>query len=977
MPVTMLGAQPKKFADRHADPVTARALRVPVQQVWGYRSDRSAVSSDRPPAVHRPVSEKRDDEYVVSFVESMTRRPAALVIQGEPGIGKTTRWMDVCEEARRAGVRVLSTRSGVGESALDFVGVDDLLADVEPEVFDALPIAQRTALRQVLVRSGADGTEIDRRAAIGAFRALVAELATRTPVLIGVDDVQWLDEATRDALVYTMRRVRGPVAVVVTERAVTGRGSAVSWLDLGEAGSVTRLVVRPMSVAELHRLVAGRTGRSLSRPAMARIAEMSGGNPYYAMELAQAMDSADWVWSAGLPSSLVDATGLHRERLDADVNEVLLAAASVVGPTVDLLAAVLHRPVEQIVGSLEKAENLGIASIEAGRVRFSHPLLPHIIYSQARPGERRRIHRAVAAVEPSPQRQARHLALAATTGDPEILRALDSAAETARADAAPATAAELTEFAIGLGGDTPVRRLHAARDHLLAGDIDRSLALLEPTAQGLPDGLMRAHARVLVGGALAVRGTFGRAVDELRVALADAAEDPGLTVQIQLALAMTLSAAGDHDGADDHVRQARMHAEGMADHVLTSQALAAQVLVRTANGEVAEEVSLRRAADLEQRVHHTSELPAGVHTAAPFSARVVKALVSVWTGRLNEGRAQLAEAQARYAARGSDVDVLWIQFHSAMTDIWLGRHGDAARLAEDMLLGAEQLGGTAARALAAEPRALLATLEGRESDARAEMDRVLEQVSDDVPPSNGLRTVLGFLELSLGRHAAAVDVLSPLLARSRTGGSIEIATLRFLPDLLEAAFSVGRVDEFAAWVDALEDAGTRLNRPRIVAVAARCRTMQLAARGELAAAQVTALRALDAHRGLPMPFELARTQLIVGQLQRRLRQKRLARTTLTEALTIFEQLGTPLWAARARTELARTAESPQQHLLTATEQRVAELVASGLTNKDVAAALYISPKTVEHNLGRVYRKLGIRNRTELGRQMDSLRDGPN
>ncbi|MGQ9350744.1 helix-turn-helix domain-containing protein [Mycolicibacterium gilvum] len=98
---------------------------------------------------------------------------------------------------------------------------------------------------------------------------------------------------------------------------------------------------------------------------------------------------------------------------------------------------------------------------------------------------------------------------------------------------------------------------------------------------------------------------------------------------------------------------------------------------------------------------------------------------------------------------------------------------------------------------------------------------------------------------------------------------------------------------------------------------------------------------------------------------------------MTEALTIFEQLGTPLWAARARTELARTAESPQQHLLTATEQRVAELVASGLTNKDVAAALYISPKTVEHNLGRVYRKLGIRNRTELGRQMDSLRDGPN
>lgn len=921
------------------------------------------------PALGEKPSQFADDAIVAGFVDAVTRRPAALVIQGEPGIGKTTRWMNVCAQARRAGVRVLSTRAGVAESALDFIGVDDLLADVEPEVFDALPTAQRTALRQVLVRSGADGTEIDGRAAIAAFRSLVEELATRTPVLIGVDDVQWLDEATRAALDHTMRRVRGPVGVVVTGRAMTAQGNVASWLDLDEAGSVTRLVVRPMSLGRLHRLISSRTGRSLSRPAITRIAEMSGGNPYYALELAHAMESAGWVLSTGLPSTLVDATGLHRGLLHADTDGVLLAAASVVGPTVDLLAAVLHRPAERIVESLEEAENLGIVSIEAGHVRFSHPLLPHVVYSEARPGDRRRIHRAVATVEPSPQRQARHLALAATTGDPETLRALDSAAETARADAAPATAAELTEIAIGLGGDTPTRRLHAARDHLLAGDIDRSLALLEPTAEGLPDGSLRAEARILVGGAHAVRGTFGRAVDELRVALADAAEDPALTVQIHLALAMTLSTNGDHAAADDYARQARERAENMADHVLTGQALAAQVLVRTAKGEAVDEVSLRRAIDIEHRVDH------GVRIAAPFSGRVVRAVVSAWTGRLTEGRTQLAEARARYAARGSDVDLLWIQYHSVMTDIKLGRHLAATHLADDMLLGAEQLGGIAARVLAAEPRALLAALDGRESDARTETDLVLDRALEDEPLMVGLRTVLGFLELSLGRHADAVEVLSPLLTRRSADRHIEIATLRFLPDLLEAAFAIGRVDEFEPWVDALEDSGTRLGRPWVIAVGARCRTLHLAARGSLAAAEDAAMRALEAHRDLPMPFERARTQLVVGQLQRRLRQKRIARTTLTEALTIFEQLATPLWAARTRAELARTVETSQPHLLTASERRVAELVASGLTNKDVAAALYISPKTVEHNLGRVYRKLGVRNRTELGRHIDNLGDG--
>jgi DNA-binding CsgD family transcriptional regulator len=169
-------------------------------------------------------------------------------------------------------------------------------------------------------------------------------------------------------------------------------------------------------------------------------------------------------------------------------------------------------------------------------------------------------------------------------------------------------------------------------------------------------------------------------------------------------------------------------------------------------------------------------------------------------------------------------------------------------------------------------------------------------------------------------------------------------------------------------IEALECNGRRLDRPWMLAIGARCRSMWLAARGDVEAAARTAHDAMAQHDRLPMPFERARTQLLLGQLQRRQRQKERARATLREALQAFEAMGTPLWANRARAELARADVVPTDSLaLTPSERRVAELAASGMTNRDVAAALFISPKTVEANLARIYRKLGIKSRAELGR----------
>jgi DNA-binding CsgD family transcriptional regulator len=194
-----------------------------------------------------------------------------------------------------------------------------------------------------------------------------------------------------------------------------------------------------------------------------------------------------------------------------------------------------------------------------------------------------------------------------------------------------------------------------------------------------------------------------------------------------------------------------------------------------------------------------------------------------------------------------------------------------------------------------------------------------------------------------------------------------------LPDAAEAMIAIGRLDEAEPLIKLLESNGRRLDRSWMLSASHRCRAMLRAAQGDVAAAETAANQALAEHDRQPMPFERARTQLLLGQLQRRRRLKDAASATLTESLREFERMGAPLWAERVRAELSRTKVSPtSDHALTPSERRVAELAAQGKSNKEIAAKLFISPKTVEHNLGRVYRKLAIRSRAELGRRIDEL-----
>jgi DNA-binding CsgD family transcriptional regulator len=303
-----------------------------------------------------------------------------------------------------------------------------------------------------------------------------------------------------------------------------------------------------------------------------------------------------------------------------------------------------------------------------------------------------------------------------------------------------------------------------------------------------------------------------------------------------------------------------------------------------------------------------------------------------------------------------------------MIDLWLGRYDEAAATAADAVQRAEQLGGKHMLIDSWATQAAVAAYTGRENEARTAARSAIDaaQATGAAFLLGPATAALGFLEVSLGNHAAAVTTLEPLLMSFDPAHDTEIMVGAHLPDAVEALTALGRLDEAEPLVAALENNGARHDRPWMLALAARGRSHMLAARGKLEEAEQAADEALGHHQRLPMPFETARTQVLLGQLQRRRRRRHAAEATLRDALETFERLGAPLWSRRAHAELGRlTVPAGNGSGLTAAEHRVADRASAGLSNKQIAAELFIAPKTVEMNLSSVYRKLGIRSRAAL------------
>jgi len=907
-------------------------------------------------------SRPTEGRVINRFLSSATSEPSALLIEGEPGIGKTTLWLETVELARDSGFRVLSARAAAAESVLAYTALADLLDGVPASAWADLPEPQRYAVDQVLMRAE-DGTATDQRAVAAAFLSVLAYLTDDGALLLAIDDLQWIDPSSMHVVAFAARRLSGPVGILGSVR-TNGDGGGAAWLQMPRPDAVSRVRLNPLGIHDLHEAVSARLRRPFSRPTMGRIHEMSGGNPFYAIELARAIAERAPGVETSLPRTLADVVRTRLSGLDSDVHDALLAASCMASPTVELVSSATIGDDDRLIELLETAETNGIIAIDGNRIHFAHPLLARGVYTEAAPGLRRTMHRRLADIVDEPELRARHLALAATSGDQVTLRALDTAAESARVRGAPAAAAELMDLAIGLGGDTAERRLRSALHHFDAGDHERARAILEGTIERLEPGDLRAEALSRLAVVRLYGDGFFEAAALLQRALNEVHPDSPLRVQILITLAYALLQAGQAGASVQMAEEAVAQAERLNQAHLLGLALGMRVILRFLGGGGFDEEELRRAVELEDPE---------IFTPLVFRPSVQRALLLEWTGRLDEAHQVLEGVRRRCAETGEEGELIFIAQHVVLSSIWRGHFAEAELVAEDAMERARQLGGDTPLFLAYSLRAKLATFAGREADARKASAEALEtgRRTGAVRLTDRVIAALGFLDVSLGRYEESLATLGPLLTKFDPASTpTELPNAAFLADAIEALIQIGRGAEAEPLIEALERNGQRQDRAWMLASGARGRAMLLAAGGDLDAASAAASQAIAQHDRLPMPFERGRTLLLLGQLQRRQRRKEAASASLHEALDIFERLHIPLWADRARAELARANVGPRQSgQLTPSEQRVAELAASGMKNRDVATALFISPKTVEANLARIYRKLGIKSRAELGRHM--------
>lgn len=852
----------------------------------------------KPPPVSPLVGRSEEVRSIADFLSAATDSATGLQIEGDPGIGKTTLWLDALQRARHQGIRVLATRASEAESVLAYAGLADLLTEVDHGVWADLPPPQRRALAAALLSEEQTAVRgVEQRAVGAAFLTVLARLAGESPVLVAVDDMQWLDGSTRAAVAFAARRLSGPVAWLCTQRSGTASSSG-RWLDLSRPDAVRRVRLPPLSVRELHDALIAQLEHPIPRPRLLRIHQVSGGNPFYALELAREIDQGGAGLDLRLPDSLSEVTHSRISRFDDDAAEALLAIASLADPAIRVVAQAIDVAPPRLLEMLGEAETRQIVTIDGISIRFTHPLLAHAVRVRANPLARRTIHRRLAQVVTEPELRARHLALADPVGEPETLSALDAGADVARGRGAPAAAAELLEMAIGLGGATEDRLTLLAQCLFDAGDPRRAREALE-TAAELAAGPRRAKALQQLAMVRLYDDSFLEAAQICQQAVVDCGDDAALRVTVMTTLAFAQLNTGERDAALATAEQAVTVAENTNLPDALCRALSMRAIMRFMNGEGIAPSDLNRIAALDR-----------LDTAMPVSLRpsVQTALLRGWTGEFAAARNVLAQLAQRCEAVGEEGELIFLEFQLVLFDTWLCELGRAAEVADEAQQRARQLGGGAALFIALSLQATVAAYQGRVEEARRHIQSAL---TAGVGSGYNLMlswviSVHGFLELSLGDHAGALAALEPLLPMVYlVPRYTEAVGAGFVPDAAEALINLGRLDEAERLVAALESNGARLERAWMLAVGTRCRALLSAARGDVEAAVTHAQAALVHHDRVDMPFERARTLLVLGRLERRLRHWRAAAAVLSEALLIFESVGTPLWAEQARADLDR------------------------------------------------------------------------
>ncbi len=921
------------------------------------------------------IGRARERAAVAAFLDSLPSGPAIMLLEGEPGIGKTTLWDVGVQGAAARAYHVLSSRPAESEVTLSFAALGDLLDGVLDRVLPQLPAPQRRALEVALLLADPLGNPPDQRAVCLAFLGAIRQLAASGPVVIAVDDLQWLDRPSAAALEFSWRRLATePVGLLASVRSqARGQGISRAVTSL-PTERVTHLSIGPLGFAAFEAVIRQRGGTRFSRLLIRRIFHAAAGSPLFGLELARALDrlAAEPAPDEPLPVP-ADLQAVMSARLGAlpdDVREVLLLASCLRSPTTLMLErAGAHRA----LAGLQTAATESIVELDGGRVRFTHPLLSSAIYSGESPERRREAHLRLATISANAEERARHLALSSVGPNQDAAAALSDAALAAAARGAPAAAAELAELA---AARTPAdlaqvrwcRRLEAGAYLFRAGDTARARRDLEALAEEMPAGTDHARALLVLATILLHDAGDPVALPVLKRALAEAADDELLRARIHISIARTCG--DDLNYCAVHAAAGLALAQQAGDPGLTGEALAQKMYADFMIGQDLDVELGYRALDLELQAR-----PAQVEERASMAL----GLCLVRADRFDEGRRMFAAVLQATRDEGDESSLPVVLAYLAELECWTGNWQSAERYAVESWQAAEQVEHRAWRTMALYAGALVNAHLGRTTLARTQAREglVLAASAEDAWMLMSLHGVLGFVDLSEGDIPAAEASLTTAAELSDRIGLAEPAAWRFHANHIETVIGTGDLERAETLLQRLCARGRETQRLWTLATTARCRALLRAARGDTE----DAIRALDEaialHESLAMPFEHGRTLLITGQTQRRAKRKRQARHSLEQALGIFEKLPAPLWAERTRSELSRIGLRPPAPLeLTATEERVATMAAAGQTNRQVAQALFLSPRTVEANLARIYRKLGVSSRAELGAAMTRRTQSP-
>jgi DNA-binding CsgD family transcriptional regulator len=877
------------------------------------------------------------------LLEARASRSGALVVRGEPGIGKSA-LLDYAVE-RAEDMRVLRGAGIESESELAFAALHRVLRPVL-DLLDRLPEPQADALRAAFgLISGRAG---DRFLIAAGALTLLSE-AAEDPLLCVVDDAQWLDGASADALAFAARRLEAEGIVMLfaarDEAALDGLPELrLDGLD-GDAAAA---------------LLAA----DLSPPLRARVLESTRGNPLALLELAQTLTADQLTGRELVPDPLPIGAALEKafleraHRLPEQTQTLLLlAAADDTGDLGTVLAAARTLGLDD--RALDPAEADGLLRASPNGLEFRHPLVRSAVYQGAPFNERRSVHLALAGAldsEEEADRRAWHNAAAVTAPNDEVADELQRTSERARRRSGFAAAAAALERAAELTSDEEeraARLVAAAHSVWSSGNAERGNALLEEATRLASDGRLLAEIDHLRGLFARTQGEVARSCAVLMAgAKLIADDDPAKAIEMLLDAAMSAEYAGDVEQLIEIGRRAQAlpSAEEQAEFAKSLVVGIGSML----DGDTARGSQLLR---------HAVELGAAVPDRLLYAAIAAEYLGDVATEHA------LAERAVAFLRAHGHVGSLPVALELLATaEAWSGRYAAAAA---DATEGLRILRDTGQAASAPDFHAFLARLaavQGREDECRLHANEALERAAGlglGLPAAEATHA-LALLDLGLGRPAAAFDRLRTLAEAGPGSGHPRLAQFA-APDLVEAAVLAGRADAAEEAVASFERWIEHSGIPPLRALLARCRG-QLSA-GEEAAGHFA--EALRLHAKTDRQFDRARTELLYGESLRRARRRIEARAHLRTALETFERLGAVPWEERARRELRASGETARKRELstvdelTPQELQIARFVGEGATNRQIAAQLFLSPRTVDYHLRKIFRKLDISSRTEL------------